>query len=111
MITWIGWLLCGMGMFFLLVAAIGIVRLPDALTRQHAVTKAGTVAVSLFAAGVAGLAGDGAWTGRLVILVILLLLTLPMGSHALSRAALASDGGECPHRSDPKADLHPRQEL
>ncbi|MGA7801727.1 MAG: monovalent cation/H(+) antiporter subunit G, partial [Gammaproteobacteria bacterium] len=29
-------------MLLVLVAALGLVRLPDALARQHAVTKAGT---------------------------------------------------------------------
>jgi hypothetical protein len=31
---------------------------------------------------------DPAWIGRLVLLVLLLLLTLPLASHALARAAV-----------------------
>ena len=49
----------------MLIAAIGVVRLPDALSRQHAATKAGTVAVILFAAGVGMIVQDSAWTWRL----------------------------------------------
>lgn len=87
MIAALGWLLCGLGIVFLLIAALGVVRLPDALARQHAATKAGTVAVALFAVGAALIARDAAWTWRLVLVIALLLATLPLASHALSRAA------------------------
>lgn len=95
-LDWIGWLWAGLGLFFLLVAAAGLVRLPDALSRQHAATKAGSVAATLFAVGAAFLAGEAAWTGRLALVIALLLVTLPMGSHALSRAASATAAKEPP---------------
>ena len=85
--TWLGWTLCSIGVLVILVAAAGLVRLPDALSRQHAATKAGTVAVILFAIGVALMMQDSAWTWRLLIIVLLLLLTLPLASHALARTA------------------------
>jgi multicomponent Na+:H+ antiporter subunit G len=87
MLAWSGWGLCVLGIVVILVAALGLVRLPDALSRQHAATKAGTVAVILFATGVALVVQDAAWTWRLLAIVVLLLLTLPLASHALSRAA------------------------
>ena len=87
MLLWSGWILCTIGIVFILIAAIGLVRLPDALSRQHAATKAGTVAVILFAAGVAMIAQDSAWSWRLLLIIVLLLLTLPLASHTLSRAA------------------------
>lgn len=87
MITWLGWTLCAIGVLVILVAAAGLVRLPDALSRQHAATKAGTVAVMLFATGTALIIQDTAWTWRLLVIVILLMLTLPLASHALTRAA------------------------
>lgn len=87
MLAWSGWGLCVLGIVVILVAALGLIRLPDALSRQHAATKAGTVAVILFATGVALVVQDAAWTWRLLVIVVLLLLTLPLASHALSRAA------------------------
>jgi len=87
MLSWSGWILCTIGTAVILIAAIGLVRLPDALSRQHAATKAGTVAVILFAAGVAMIVQDSAWSWRLLVIIVLLLLTLPLASHALSRAA------------------------
>jgi len=89
----IGWLLCGLAMIILVIAALGVLRLPDALARQHAATKAATLAVSMFAIGLAVVAmasGWGwAWLWRLALLVVILLLTLPMASHALARAGVA----------------------
>ena len=91
-LNWTGWSLCLVGLVVMLIAAIGIVRLPDALSRQHAATKAGTLAVILFAIGVALMIADSAWTWRLLVIVLLLLLTLPLASHALSRAAAREMG-------------------
>ena len=85
--TWLGWAFCSIAIAVILVAAAGVVRLPDALSRQHAATKAGTVAVILFATGTALIVQDAAWTWRLLVIVILLMFTLPLASHALSRVA------------------------
>ncbi|MGD2053061.1 MAG: monovalent cation/H(+) antiporter subunit G [Gammaproteobacteria bacterium] len=93
MLSSAGWVLCATGIAVILIAAIGLVRLPDALSRQHAATKAGTVAVILFAAGAAMIAQDSAWSWRLLLIVVLLLLTLPLASHALSRAAAREMSG------------------
>ena len=53
MMSVIGWGGCTLAMIVLAIAAIGILRLPDALARQHAATKAATLSVSLFAFGLA----------------------------------------------------------
>ena len=84
-----GWAICSLAMIILGIAAIGILRLPDALTRQHAATKAATLSVLLFAAGLALVVGEAAWTWRLLILAVILLITLPLASHALARAGMA----------------------
>lgn len=84
----LGWGVCSLAILLLLIAAVGIVRLPDALARQHAATKAGTLAVSLFALGVALVVSEAAWTWRLLALITILLMTLPLASHALARAGL-----------------------
>ena len=80
--------LCLLGAVILLIAAWGVVRLPDALSRQHAATKAGTLALFAFILGAGLLMPEPAWLGRLALLSIVLLLTLPLASHALARAAL-----------------------
>jgi multicomponent Na+:H+ antiporter subunit G len=89
--TLLGWGVCGLAMLALLVAAVGIVRLPNALARQHAATKAGTLAVSLFAVGLALVVQESAWTWRLSALITVLLVTLPLASHALARAGVVEE--------------------
>jgi multicomponent Na+:H+ antiporter subunit G len=89
----VGWIVCSLAIPVLLVAAVGVIRLPDGLARQHAATKAATLAVSLFAAVLAMVAwhtGWGwAWIWRLLAIVVILLMTLPLASHAVARAGLA----------------------
>lgn len=85
----IGWLVLGLALAILLLAGLGVYRLPDALSRQHAATKAGTLSLALFALGTGLLAWDGEWSWRLAILVLILLAVLPLASHALAGAAMA----------------------
>jgi multicomponent Na+:H+ antiporter subunit G len=70
-----------------LIAAIGMVRLPDAFLRMHAATKAGVLGAGLVLLGI-GVA-DGGWGTWLRVGLILwfLLMTVPIASHALGRAA------------------------
>lgn len=76
----------------MLIAAAGILRLPNALARQHAATKAATLSVSLFVlALVLQVADDDwgwEWVARLGALLLVLLVTLPLASHALGRSAI-----------------------
>lgn len=80
------------GAALLVIAAWGVIALPDALARQHAATKAGTLALVLVCLG-AGLAvadggGWGEWAWRLGLIVVFLWITLPLASHLLARAAV-----------------------
>jgi multicomponent Na+:H+ antiporter subunit G len=87
MIISAGWLLCSVGVAIILVAASGIIRLPDAMSRQHAATKATTMAVVLFVIGTILIVRDTDWTWRLLAILFFLLLTLPLSSHVLCRTA------------------------
>lgn len=73
-----------------LIAAIGMVRLPDAFLRMHAATKAGVLGAGLVLLGI-GVA-DGGWGTwlRVGLIVWFLLMTVPIASHALGRAAYVS---------------------
>ena len=93
MIAGLGWLLCLAGGMTLIIAAIGVLRLPDALSRQHAVTKAGTVAVMLVVVGTMMIIREAEWAWRLLVILLLLFLTLPLASHALARAAYREMSG------------------
>jgi len=75
------------GAFFCLVAAIGVVRLPDLFTRMHAASKAGTFGVGLTMLGVAIWCADAGPVTRALATVGFLVLTAPVGAHLLGRAA------------------------
>jgi multicomponent Na+:H+ antiporter subunit G len=85
----LGGLICLAALVILLIAAVGIVRLPDALARQHAATKAAALAVSIFAIGIGASAWNGEWAWKLALMTAILLLTMPLASHALARSGLA----------------------
>ncbi|MFO7782941.1 MAG: monovalent cation/H(+) antiporter subunit G [Spirochaetia bacterium] len=81
----IGGLLSVVGAVFLLLAAIGLVRMPDVYNRMQAGTKATTLGSILFLIGIA--VANPAWSGRIILLVVFIVFTNPISSHALIRAA------------------------
>lgn len=74
------------GAAFVLIAAIGIVRLPDLLTRMHASTKAGTLGALLVLVGLAIFAGNGEVISKVIATSLFLLLTAPIAAHMIGRA-------------------------
>lgn len=80
--------LVALGGALLLVAAWGVVILPDTLSRQHAATKAGTLALTSLLIGALLLQPSASWAWRILLLLGFLMATLPVASHVLARAAL-----------------------
>jgi len=78
-------LLAGVG--FTLLAAVGIVRMPDLLTRIQASTKAGTLGVGCLVLAVAIWFGEFGVSVRAGLIVIFLFGTAPVAAHLISRAA------------------------
>jgi len=78
------------GLFFLLVAAIGTVRLPDVFTRSHAVGMTDSIGGFFVLTGLALCQGFGTNLVRILIVLALLYLLNPVITHATVRAALRS---------------------
>ncbi len=78
------------GLFFMVVSAVGVVRLPDVFSRSHAVSLTDSLGAFLMLVGIAFHEGLG--TNMLKILVVLALLYIlnPVIAHATVRAALRS---------------------
>jgi len=83
-------LLLLLGSFLCLMAALGVVRLPDALTRMHAATKAGTLGVGLLVVAEAVSYRDLGISLRAATIIFLLLLTTPVAAHLIGRASYLS---------------------
>lgn len=75
------------GSIFSLLAAVGLLRLPDLYLRMHAASKAGTMGAGLLFAAIACVALDSSVLLRAVAGFVFLLLTAPVGAHLLARAA------------------------
>jgi multicomponent Na+:H+ antiporter subunit G len=73
------------GSLFLFLAALGLVRMPDLYNRMQAGTKATTLGSLLVFLGFIFLMSEN-WP-KIVILALCVLLTNPLSSHALARAA------------------------
>ena len=87
-IDWIVAALILLGALFTLIAAVGVLRLPDVLIRMHASTKAGTLGCGLILVALAvDAGGDIGILARAVAAFIFLLLTAPVAAHMIGRAA------------------------
>ena len=80
-------LLITIGTFFILMAGLGLVRMPDLFLRMSASTKAATLGVGCTLLGVAFYFGDFTTFIRVGAIITFLLLTAPVAAHLLGRAA------------------------
>ena len=78
------------GLFFVLVAAIGVVRLPDVFTRAHAVGLTDSVGAFFLLLGLALYQGFSTNMVKILVVLVLLYLLNPVITHATVRAALRS---------------------
>jgi multicomponent Na+:H+ antiporter subunit G len=79
------------GALLALVAALGLHRLGDTLSRMHAATKPATLGVLCCAVGAALQVGDVSDVTKLIVVVVLQLVTAPVGAHMLARSITRSD--------------------
>ena len=95
-ITAIVYLFLAIGVFFNLLAGVGLLRFPDVYTRLHAGTKCTTFG-SIFIIGSVIIIGFKTWylgdvNGSVLSIhsmaaLLAILLTNPVGAHAIARAA------------------------
>ena len=78
------------GLFFLIVAAIGMLRLPDVFTRSHALSLTDSLGAFLVLAGLAIYQGFSLNLLKILVVLALIYLLNPVISHATIRAALRS---------------------
>jgi multicomponent Na+:H+ antiporter subunit G len=70
--------LSSVGAVFILLAAVGIVRMPDFYLRVSVTTKAATLGIGLVLIAAAVYFKDGSVTSRVVAIILFLLLTAPV---------------------------------
>jgi multicomponent Na+:H+ antiporter subunit G len=75
------------GVFFMLVAALGILRLPDLYTRISAATKASTLGIGFSLLSLALHFNVLGVTSRALATIGFVIITAPVGAHLISRSA------------------------
>jgi multicomponent Na+:H+ antiporter subunit G len=78
------------GLFFLCVSGVGLIRLPDFYSRNHAVGKSETLGSIFLLCGLAIYNGLEITSGKLVIILLFIALANPTATHIVARAAFRS---------------------
>ncbi len=86
----VSWALILGGGFFLVVGAVGVLRLPDFFSRQHAAGVTDTMGAYLLLAGLMVQGGLTLVSAKLVLIVVFLFVTGPTSTHALAQAAVST---------------------
>ncbi|MRJ76146.1 Na+/H+ antiporter subunit G [Aeromicrobium sp. SMF47] len=99
-----------------LIAAVGVLKLPDLLSRMHAATKPQVLGLLLMLLGLGLRLRDPGTIGLLVLIGLFQMLTTPVANHMVARASyragqlrvddlvvndLATDDYEGPSRGEP----------
>ena len=80
------------GVIFIVVTAIGLIRLPDVYSRTHAASKSATLGVMFILLGVFlhFWLIEGHINTRILLGIVFLFITGPVGGHVIGRAAYLS---------------------
>jgi multicomponent Na+:H+ antiporter subunit G len=78
------------GALFMFIAAVGLLRMPDLMTRMHATTKASVLGAALMLSGVALHFGSGTLAAKMLAVIVFITLTSPVAAHIIGRAGYAS---------------------
>jgi|APHM01.1.fsa_nt_gi monovalent cation/proton antiporter, MnhG/PhaG subunit len=74
------------GLFFLSIGTLGLIKLSDTLERMHATSEATTLGVGFIVlAGVVDFYPNGIYLSAILVLVFL-FITAPTGAHMIARA-------------------------
>ncbi len=75
------------GATLMLLAAVGILRMPDVFTRMHAATKTSSLGAGTMFLAVAVFYGELGIVSRSLLVMAFLFLTIPVSAHMIARAA------------------------
>ena len=84
------WLIIGfstLGTIFILLAAIGLLKMPDFYLRVSISTKAITLGTGLILIATAISFNEFSITSRVIAIIIFIILTAPVAAHMIGRAA------------------------
>ena len=83
MLVFLGYILGFLGVALFFISGLGLLRMPDTLTRMQAATKASTLGSLLVILSIACF--EPQWTFKLIVLALFILITNPISSSLLAR--------------------------
>jgi multicomponent Na+:H+ antiporter subunit G len=84
------------GCLFFMVGTLGLFRLPDTLTRIHALTKADNLGLGFIVLGLLPSVAGPATAAKIVLIWLVALAASATAAHLVGRAVRATDGsGDC----------------
>jgi multicomponent Na+:H+ antiporter subunit G len=87
MAGWIVAVLMVLGAFFIFIASLGLLRMPDLFLRMSATSKAATLGAGLMLLATSIYFNDFAITIRVLSIIAFITLTIPVAAHMIGRAA------------------------
>ena len=76
-----------LGVFFLIMGTIGMLRFPDFYTRMHAAGKCDTMGSLLIVIGLALHGGATLGSAKIIAIAVFIFITSPTATHAIAKAA------------------------
>ncbi|WP_179318066.1 monovalent cation/H(+) antiporter subunit G [Winogradskyella helgolandensis] len=80
-------ILATFGTVFVLLAAVGLIRMPDTYLRISVTTKAATLGIGLILIAAAVYFNDLSITSRVLAIILFIVLTAPIAAHLIGRAS------------------------
>ena len=87
MIEYLVMFFSGVGVIFILIASVGIVRMPDFFLRLSVTVKASTLGVGFILLSAISYFGEMAVSTKALAIVFFLLITSPVGAQLLGRVS------------------------
>lgn len=90
-----------LGVSFMFVASIGVLRMPDFILRIHAPTKASTLGLMFLLLALALHAGSAPVVTKALLALLFIGVTAPVGAHILARTGQRTGVGQPPSPGSP----------
>ncbi|MDG2187797.1 MAG: monovalent cation/H(+) antiporter subunit G [Hyphomicrobiales bacterium] len=84
----IAYILLIIGSLFLLIGAVGLIRMPDVFTRMHAVSVMESTGASLIIIGLIIYSGFNSVSLKLIVILLAVIFISSVATHALARACI-----------------------
>ena len=86
---YIGYITILLGIFLLIVSGIGVIRLPNTLSRMHAGAKASSLGSLLILIGLSFLRPE--LSPKLILLAVFILFTTPLATTIIAKTIYKTD--------------------